>query len=431
MQRHLQRLERVDAVVGRAHATPDEHELAAAKGHVLLRLFAGDAVAALHRGHVGVVRVDDGEGGALRVDLHRLAEHRLAHAAVIAQRELRHRLVEPARGLHDDDGEPVGGLGVAAAHAADDHAAVVDLVDLLEVLVEAEHDAHRVLLGDAPGVHVVRVELAEVVVHAAVVHQVGADRVDPHQLHALQEGARRAVLDRLERVRHVQQALLCLAVLRLLGERQRLNAVARAGLAQALDPHFQRVVERGHAVFLRHLVDLALQSVKAQAHQLFKVHVGAGHAATAVRRARARVALGQQVAVAVRKRDVQLADGAFLLPVRLQRLQRELLGGGQPRVARLHGLHELVVVEVVGVARPQQRVAAHLRGEAHKVVLVAARDDVVFVDRHQDVLELEIEAACLAQRDVPAVFLVDARELQRIVQFLQIGLERGVPLLRL
>ena len=64
-------------------------------------------------------------------------------------------------------------------------------------------------------------------------------------------------------------------------------------------------------------------------------------------------------------------------------------------------------------------------------MLVAARDDVVFVDRHQDVLELEIEAARLAQRDIPAVFLVDARELQRIVQFLQIGLERGVPLLRL
>ena len=186
VQRHFERLERIDAVVRRADAAPDEHILAAAERHILLGLLARNAVYLLHGGDVRLVGIDDRERRALRVDLHRFLEHRVAHAAVIAQGELRHGLAEPAGCLHDNDREPVCGLGALTSHAADDHAAVVNLVDLLEVLVKAEDDLHRVLLGDAPGVDIVRVELAEVVVHAAVIHQVGADRVDPHELHALE-----------------------------------------------------------------------------------------------------------------------------------------------------------------------------------------------------------------------------------------------------
>ncbi len=44
VQRHFERLERVDAVVRRADAAADEHVFAAAKGHVLLGFLAGDAV---------------------------------------------------------------------------------------------------------------------------------------------------------------------------------------------------------------------------------------------------------------------------------------------------------------------------------------------------------------------------------------------------
>ena len=422
VQRDLERLERVDAVVRRADAAADEHVFAAAERHVLLGLLAGNAVDLLNRGDVRLVGIDDRERRALGVDLHRLAEDFLAHAAVVAQRELRHDLAEAAGGLHDDHGEAVRRFGTAAAEAADDHAAVVDLVDLLEVLVEREHDLDAVLLGDASGVDVGGVEPAEVVVHAAVVHQVGADRVDPHQLHALEERLRRVVLDREERAGQRGEASARRLALRGFAERKRLLAVARARAAQAFDPHLERGVERGRAVLFGRRVDLAVEAVEAERHQLFKVEVRAGDAAVAVAGARALVALRRHVAVALRKREVELARGGLLVPEHVHGRKLRLFLFGQLAFAFAHGEQEIELVEVVRVAAADlRRVAAHLRGEAGEVVLVAAGDAVVFIHRHEDVPQLEVEAFGLADVDVVAVRLVDAREFDRIAQLLQIA----------
>ena len=231
------------------------------------------------------------------------------------------------------------------------------------------------------------------------------------------------MLNRLERVREIKEVLLRLRIRRLFGERERLLPVARAGLTQALNPDLQRIVERGRAVLRHHFVDLAVETVETELNQLFKIDVRAGHAAVAVCRARALVALGQNVAVAVRKGDVQLARGVFLAPEHLNGLQRTLLVVRELVIARAHGERKLEIVEIIRVAGAQRGIATHLRGEADKIVLVAPGNAVVFIERHQNVLELEIEAARLAQVDIPAVLLVDAREFQRIVQFFEISLE--------
>ncbi len=154
------------------------------------------------------------------------------------------------------------------------------------MLVEREHDLHAVLLGDAPGVHVGGVQPAEVVVHAAVIHQVGADRIDPHELHALEEGFSAGCAGSKGARRKARRSGGAPARLGGFAEGERLLAVARARPAQAFDPQLERVVERRCAVFLRRRVDLTVEPVEAECDQLFKIDVRAGDAAVAVAGAR-------------------------------------------------------------------------------------------------------------------------------------------------
>ena len=82
-----------------------------------------------------------------------------------------------------------------SAHAADDYAAVMDLVNLFKVLIEIQHGLHGFFFRDAPRVDIRGIERPKVIVHAAVIHNVAADSVDPHQLHAFKERFRCAVLN--------------------------------------------------------------------------------------------------------------------------------------------------------------------------------------------------------------------------------------------
>ena len=195
VQRNFQRFQRVDAVVRCAYAVTNHDVFAAAERHILLGFLMRNAKDLFHSRYIRLIGVNNRERGALRIHVHRLAENGLVHVAVIAQGELRHSLAEAAGSFHDDDGEAVGFLLVLSAHAADDYAAVMDLVNLFKVLIEIQHGLHGFFFRDAPRVDIRGVERPKVIVHAAVIHNVAADSVDPHQLHALKERLRCAVLN--------------------------------------------------------------------------------------------------------------------------------------------------------------------------------------------------------------------------------------------
>ena len=126
------------------------------------------------------------------------------------------------------------------------------------------------------------------------------------------------------------------------------------------------------------MVDLLIEPVKAEADELFKIEVCTCHAAVAVAHARTGKSFRRHIAVALRKFQFNLARSVFLVPIGLHSLQSIVLRSGDLTVLLTSHVcvQKFMLVKVIRVN------AADLRGKAHKVVLIAARDAVVFIHRH-------------------------------------------------
>ncbi len=165
----LEGLQEVDDAVGRPQGAVLQDVLAAAEGHVLLRLLPRHAEGSLHRGDVDLVVVEHGKRAPGADDVVGEGHQVGVGGAVEPERQLRLDLVHPPGGLEGQPGEAVGGLRVGSAPPADDHPSVVDRLARRGEDPQRLEEGQGLGPGETPRVQVPGQERAKRHVHAAVV----------------------------------------------------------------------------------------------------------------------------------------------------------------------------------------------------------------------------------------------------------------------
>ena len=398
-QRHLQRLEQVHHPARRADAAMLQDVLAAAVGHVLLRLVPPEPERVLDGRDVDVVVVEDREGAAFGEHVERLGHQRGGLPVVEPERELRLGGRHGAGGLHGEQREPVGVRFVRPASPADHDAVVDHRVAVGHEPPERLQQRERLVFGEDAVGEVGGEEVAHVDVHPAVVAAVRREGVEPEELQRLAQVTRRPLAKADERGGDgfVLPRLLADGGGRLVAG---LALVEPQDVCEEVEGQQHRVEERHVAVRLGglepplpHLAPEARQPERDEPPEVERLarHAVEGKGDAEV----AHPVVGRQPA-------------RHLGRVGRPQLRRRALG----RPERDHLVHApaIVFVEValvqapldlVGEAvEPERRLSPLVRAEPDQRVIDAPGEEIGGADLVEEVGELRPQARDLAQRGV-------------------------------